>query len=71
MLCWSGSIPVRSAGFGEGSGYIFLDNLMCKGDESSLLNCASDVAIGDSDCQHSEDAGVKCEGSTYLMLFWK
>ena len=44
---------------------------MCEGDESSLLNCTSDVAIGDSDCQHSEDAGVKCEGSTYLMHFWK
>ena len=53
---------MRSAGFGEGSGSILLDNLVCGGDESSLLNCASDVAIGDSDCQHSEDAGVKCEG---------
>ena len=62
VLCCSGSIPVRSAGFGEGSGSILLDNLVCGGDESSLLNCASDVAIGYSDCQHSEDAGVKCEG---------
>ena len=53
---------MRSAGFGEGNGSILLDNLVCEGDESSLLNCASDVAIGYSDCQHSEDAGVKCEG---------
>ena len=59
----SGSIPVRNAGFGDGSGSILLDNLVCEGDESSLLDCASDVAIGNSDCQHSEDAGVRCEGS--------
>ena len=48
--------------FGEGSGSILLDNLVCEGDESSLLDCASDVAIGESNCQHSEDAGVRCEG---------
>ena len=53
---------MRSAGFGSFTGSIFLDNLVCGGNESSLLNCASDVAIGDSDCQHSEDAGVRCEG---------
>ena len=58
---------MHSAGFGEGNGSIFLDNLVCGGDESSLLNCASDVAIGDSNCQHSEDAGVKCEGNTKTL----
>ena len=56
---------MRSAGFGDGSGSILLDNLVCAGNESSLLNCSSDVAIGDSDCQHSEDAGVRCEGMLY------
>ena len=64
----SGSIPVRNADFGEGSGSILLDNLVCEGDESSLLDCASDVAIGESNCQHSEDAGVRCEG-TYVYMY--
>ena len=66
VSCCSGSIPVRNAGFGEGSGSILLDNLVCEGDESSLLDCASDVAIGESNCQHSEDAGVRCEGMLYF-----
>ena len=70
VLFCSGSIPVRSAGFGEGNGSILLDNLVCEGDESSLLNCASDVAIGYSDCQHSEDAGVKCEGKYIFSCFF-
>ena len=57
-----GSIPVRSAGFGEGSGSILLDNLMCDGHESSLLECVSSDQIGLHDCEHNEDAGVRCEG---------
>ena len=63
---------MRNAGFGEGSGSILLDNLVCEGDESSLLDCASDVATGESNCQHSEDAGVRCEGMyvcTYVSVF--
>ena len=47
--------------FGEGSGPIFIDDVVCSGRESSLLSCASN-AIGFHDCDHSEDAGVKCEG---------
>ena len=47
--------------FGEGSGPIFIDDVECSGRESSLLSCASN-AIGFHNCNHSEDAGVKCEG---------
>ena len=54
------SLPVRMARYGSFYGSILLDNLVCEGDESSLLDCASDVAIGESNCQHSEDAGVRC-----------
>ena len=53
---------MRSAGFGEGSGSILLDNLMCDGHESSLLECVSSDQIGLHDCEHNEDAGVRCEG---------
>ena len=44
---------------------------MCNGTENSLLTCpckydSSGMAIacqvGESDCSHSEDAGVRCEG---------
>ena len=70
-----GSIPVYNAEFGEGSGSILLDNLVCRGNEGSLLNCASNVTIGNSNCQHSEDAGVRCEGKmktiNYLSILQK
>ena len=59
------SIPIRRGGFGAGDGSILLDNLRCTGRESSLLECESDE-IGVHDCSHSEDAGVRCEGTETL-----
>ena len=64
-----GSIAVRNAGFGEGSNTsILLDDLLCTGDESSLLDCVTESDIGVHDCDHSEDAGVRCDG-TYFWYF--
>ena len=49
--------------FGEGEGDILLDNLLCMGNESSLLEChAGTGGIGIHNCSHSEDAGVRCDG---------
>ncbi|XP_077167696.1 scavenger receptor cysteine-rich domain-containing group B protein isoform X2 [Paroedura picta] len=47
------------AWYGQGTGYIFLDNLKCKGDESSLLRC-SHIRWNVHNCDHSEDAGALC-----------
>ena len=62
LLLVSGSIPVRSAAFGEGNSslHIFLDDLLCTGDEGSLFDCNGNFTS--NDCDHSEDAGVRCEG---------
>ena len=61
------SIPVRNATFGKGIGSILLDNLMCNGSENTLIEClANNNDVGLHNCDHSEDAGVRCEGiSTY------
>ncbi|XP_063002633.1 scavenger receptor cysteine-rich domain-containing group B protein [Elgaria multicarinata webbii] len=48
------------ARYGQGSGYIFLDNLKCKGDEPSLLRC-SHIRWNVHNCDHSEDAGALCD----------
>ena len=45
-----------------GTGDILLDNVRCRGIESSLLECNSNP-IGQTDgCDHSEDAGIRCQG---------
>ena len=54
---------VPMAGFGTGSGPIFLKDVKCKGYEQSLLGCqhggwkTHDVNVS---CDHSMDAGVVC-----------
>ena len=52
--------------YGTGSGPILLDNLMCTGEEATLLDCDSDgVWQNNCDSEHSEDAGVVCNGEKY------
>ena len=41
---------------------IHLDNLVCKGNESTLLDCVHNP-VGDHNCHHWEDAGVNCQGN--------
>ena len=53
---------VRSALFGEGTGPIWLDNLLCTGSESRLIDCAHN-GLGAHNCVHQEDAGLICEGN--------
>lgn len=55
----SGSIAVRVAGYGQGSGPITLDNVACVGTETRLVDCRAN-AIGVHNCAHTEDAGVIC-----------
>ena len=40
----------------------------CNGSETSLTECAN-AGVHIHDCDHSEDAGVICEG-TYINVFY-
>lgn len=56
-----GAVAVTNAGFGQGAAIspILLDNIGCIGSESRLISC-SNLGIGNHNCRHIEDAGVRC-----------
>ena len=45
---------------GGGSGSIFISDVGCRGQELSILDCY--FSTTSSGCDHSQDAGVICEG---------
>ena len=51
------------AGFGQGTGSIWLDQVRCVGTEARLASCPANP-IGTHDCSHFEDAGVRCQRAT-------
>ena len=54
------AVYYRAEEFGQGTGRIWLDELSCPSDASSILECNHN-GWGRHNCQHSEDAGVKCK----------
>ena len=60
---------VSVASFGQGSGPILLDEARCVGTESRLADCPANP-IGDHNCGHSEDTGVRCiSGMLFTSCF--
>ena len=53
------------ATYGQGTGAIVLDDLLCTGTESSLFDCTHS-GVNIHNCGHSEDAGVRCTGQCDL-----
>ena len=64
QLGFSQAINASSQAFyGGGSGRIWLDNVNCVGTEVTIENCFHN-GWGVEDCDHHEDAGVKCSASS-------
>ena len=50
-----------TTGFTNGNGVIWLDDVNCRGTETTL-NACTHPAYGVHNCVHGEDAGVRCAG---------
>ena len=61
----SGAVALTS-GFTNGAGEIWLDDVQCHGTEFELIDCPA-TPLGDHNCVHSEDAGVRCIGDTCIQ----
>ena len=58
----------RRARFGSGNGGIWLDDVQCQGNESSILNCWH-RGLGVNNCGHSEDASVICSSKSHCLPY--
>ena len=56
-----GSIPVLRSSDGNSGYSIILDNVVCTGSESNLVQCEH-KPVGTHNCDVAETAGVRCGG---------
>ncbi|XP_042359266.1 deleted in malignant brain tumors 1 protein-like [Plectropomus leopardus] len=64
--CGTAQTAKSSAFFGQGQGDIWLDDVDCFGNETSLMHCRHPT-LGENNCGHGEDAGVVCSANIRLI----
>ena len=60
LLLDIGALSLHSAYFGRGVGLILLDEVECRGNETTLFDC-SHSGIGINNCLHEEDISILCK----------
>ncbi|XP_044025482.1 deleted in malignant brain tumors 1 protein-like isoform X2 [Siniperca chuatsi] len=66
MDCGTAQTAKSGAFFGQGLGDIWLDDVGCVGNETSLLHCQHPT-LGENNCGHGEDASVVCSATIRLI----
>ena len=64
----SSGTAIGSAGFGQGSGTVWLAGVSCLGNESNIMNCGRLSLNITKSCSHSKDAGVNCIKSKGIYM---
>ena len=65
----SSGTAIGSAGFGQGSGPIWLNGITCTGNELTLIGCGFLEFNVTTSCHHHKDAGVNCSGGQGLFSY--
>ncbi|XP_069468215.1 deleted in malignant brain tumors 1 protein-like [Ambystoma mexicanum] len=65
MGCGTAVASRGGAFFGQGTGSILLDDVLCKGQEVHLWDCPN-RGWNVNNCLHSNDAGVVCSGTSHF-----
>ncbi|XP_072039098.1 scavenger receptor cysteine-rich domain-containing protein DMBT1-like [Amphiura filiformis] len=60
---------INAPAFGPGRGNVLMDDIDCDGNEAELIHCRQ-KPWGQNDCNHHEDAGVRCQGNTAMETMW-
>ena len=61
MLGFPGGVKIYpEAAFGPGSGPIWVNNILCHGNESKLTDCPAPAWGPSYQCKHLEDIGIEC-----------
>ena len=55
-------VEASSSQYGVGEGPILLDDVKCSGNEASLLQCNKSPLAAGTDCDHTEDVAITCQG---------
>ena len=63
-----GATVYRESHFGVGAGPIFLDQLDCTAQDTTLLGCVAFTPLGLATCDHDHEAGVSCIGNAIAHL---
>ena len=59
FCCLNYTAATLTSGFTDGTGQIWLDEVGCLGNESTLFDCPANP-LAQHDCAHDQDVGVRC-----------
>ncbi|CAL8326243.1 unnamed protein product [Arctogadus glacialis] len=65
--CGSAISATNEAYFGQGTGPIWLDDVNCGGNETSITDCEHQ-GFGSQNCKHVQDAGIICDAVPPVRL---